>query len=347
MNQLIHLKTITLPLLTALALACFGLSPCAQAVVPAPDGGYPGNNTAEGDSAMFDLDVNTSTDNTAIGNEAMELSTVTFFNTAVGSQAMEFGGSGIANVAIGFETLFQNGSGGQNTAVGASAMVLNGSGSNNTAVGEGALFNNNGDNNIAIGSEAGINLTTGSNNIDIGHDGNAAETNTIRIGKKGVQTKTVIAGIRGTTVSGGITVFIDTNGRLGTSTSSARFKDGIKPMDKASEAILSLEPVTFRYKKDIDPEGMPQFGLVAEQVNKIDPDLVVRDDDGKPYTVRYEAVNAMLLNEFLKEHHTVQDLRATVARQQKQIEALTAGLQKVSAQLELNKRAPETVSNNE
>src|SRR5262245_59630722 len=219
----------------AVGLTCFSFSQTSRAVSPPPDGGYLNNNTAEGDNALFDLDVNNSSDNTAIGNEAMELSTETFFNVAVGSQAMQFADTGIANVAIGFEALFQN-VGADNTAVGASALGLNGFGSNNTAVGEGALFNNNGDNNIAIGSGSGGNLTNGSNKIEIGHDGNAGEANTIRIGKKGVQTKTVIAGIRGTTVSCGVSVFVDANGRLGTSTSSARFKDGIKPMDKTSEA---------------------------------------------------------------------------------------------------------------
>ena len=125
-------------------------------------------------------------------------------------------------------------------------------------------------------------------------------------------------------------------------------------MDKASEAILALQPVTFRYKHELDPEGVPQFGLVAEDVQKINPDLVARDEQGKPYTVRYDAVNAMLLNEFLKEHGknekqevTIAELRSTVAQQQKQIEALTAGLQKVSAQVELSKTGPQTISNNQ
>src|SRR5206468_4392268 len=143
----------------------------------------------------------------------------------------------------------------------------------------------------------------------------------------------------------GVGVIVGTDGKLGTVVSSERFKDEIKPMDKASEAILALKPVTFHYKRELDPESIPQFGLVAEQVEKVNPDLVARDDDGKPYSVRYEAVNAMLLNEFLKEHRKVEDLEATVAqqqkgfeskiaRQQKQIAALTAGLQKVSAQVE-------------
>jgi len=160
------------------------------------------------------------------------------------------------------------------------------------------------------------------------------------------------------TVAGGIGVIIDSTGHLGTSTSSARYKDNIKPMDKASEAILALKPVTFHYKQELDPEGIPQFGLVAEQVEKVNPDLVARDADGKAYTVRYEAVNVMLLNEFLKEHRTVQELKkdfqATVADQQKEIQALTASLkeqasqiQKVSAQLEVSKPAPQTVLNNQ
>jgi len=142
-------------------------------------------------------------------------------------------------------------------------------------------------------------------------------------------------------------VIVGSNGQLGTVVSSARFKDQIKPMDKVSEVILALKPVTFHYKKELDPKGIPQFGLVAEEVEKVNPDLVARDDKGKVYTVRYEAVNAMLLNEFLKEHNQVQDLKAIVADQQKQIKALTRGLQKVSDQLELGKPAPQVVGNNE
>jgi hypothetical protein len=151
-------------------------------------------------------------------------------------------------------------------------------------------------------------------------------------------------------------VYVNAAGKLGTIVSSHRFKKEIKPMEQASEALFGLRPVTFRYKKEIDPAGTSQFGLVAEDVEKVNPDLIVRDKKGKPYSVRYDQVNAMLLNEFLKEHKTVQEQGATItelkkelqaasARQQKQIEALTAGLQKVSAQLELNKPAPQTVKN--
>jgi hypothetical protein len=162
-----------------------------------------------------------------------------------------------------------------------------------------------------------------------------------------VHETTLIAGISGVTVPDGVGVIVGNNGKLGTVVSSARFKETIKPMDKASEAILQLKPVTFRYKKDLDPNGIPQFGLVAEDVEKVNPDLVARDDQGKPYTVRYEAVNAMLLNEFLKEHTKVEKQQATIARLEKQIEALTAGLQKVSAQFELSKPAPQTVLNSQ
>jgi trimeric autotransporter adhesin len=203
--------------------------------------------------------------------------------------------------------------------------------------------------NIALGSNAGANLTTGSNNIDIGNRGVAGDAAKIRIGKVGTQTATFIAGIHGVTVASGVGVVVASNGQLGTVTSSARFKEAIKPMDKASEAILALKPVTFRYKPEIDPKNVPQFGLVAEQVEKVNPDLVVHDSDGKPYTVRYEAVNTMLLNEFLKEHRRLEkqgkQFDAKFAQQQKQIEALTAIVQKVSDQVALSKPVPQLVAN--
>ena len=142
---------------------------------------------------------------------------------------------------------------------------------------------------------------------------------------------------------------IDSTGKLGTVVSSARFKKEIKPMDKASEAILTLKPVMFRYKEELDPDGMPQFGLIAEEVEKVNPDLVVRDEDGKVSTVRYEAVNAMLLNEFLKEHRRIEEQRrqfeSKIAQQQKQIEALAATVQKVSDQIALGKPTPQLVTN--
>ena len=186
-----------------------------------------------------------------------------------------------------------------------------------------------------------------SNNIDIGANVNgvAGESNTIRIGNPDI-TDTCISGISGTTVASGAAVLVDSNGHLGTVTSSKRFKEEIKPMNQTSEAIFSLEPVTFRYKKELDPAGTSQFGLIAEDVAKVNPTLVLRDKEGKPYTVRYDAVNAMLLNEFLKEHRKNEEQEATIAHQQKQIDALTAGLQKVSAQLEASNPAPQVVTNN-
>jgi hypothetical protein len=181
-----------------------------------------------------------------------------------------------------------------------------------------------------LGNAAGTNNITGSNNIYIGNPGTHTDSSRIRIGTPGTQTKTFIAGISGATVPDGVGVIVGSNGQLGTIVSSERFKDEIKPMDKASEAILSLKPVSFRYKKELDPKGIPQFGLVAEDVAKADPDLVARDDNGKPYTVRYEAVNAMLLNEFVKEHRKVEEQQATIAKQERQINDLTASLQAVS-----------------
>jgi hypothetical protein len=293
----------------------------------------------------------------ATGNIALFSNTTGGANTATGVAALQNNTTGFDNTAIGAIALPDNTTGVANTATGVAALQNNTTGNNNTAAGVNALFTNTtGGNNIALGFDAGSNLTTGSNNIDIGNAGVAGESNAIRIGTQGTQTSTYLAGITGKTSPKGMPVFINTSGQLGTTTSSERFKDAIKPMDKASEVILALKPVTFHYKKELDPEGVPQFGLVAEQVEKVNPDLVVRDGDGKPYTVRYEAVNAMLLNEFLKEHQKVADLekkaaeqdslKATIAAQQKQIEALTVGLQRVTARVESGQPSARVVSDN-
>jgi uncharacterized coiled-coil protein SlyX len=243
------------------------------------------------------------------------------------------------------------------------ALYNNTTGDGNVADGFEALYSNTtGFYNIAFGYLAGMNLTTGNLNIDIGWEvfGVAGETGTIRIGNQGNQSATYIAGISGVAVAGD-SVVVNSSGQLGVASSSKRFKDEIKPMGDASEAVLALKPVTFRYKNDLDPKRIPRFGLVAEDVEKINPDLVARDANGELYTVRYDAVNAMLLNEFLKEHRkvekqetTISQLEATVAkqedmvaRQQKQIEALTTGLQRVSDQLKLRKPAPRTALNNQ
>ena len=301
------------------------------------------DNTATGDGALFN---NNASGNTANGANALLANTTGFDDTAMGKGALSTNISGSLNTAIGTRALSFNSTGDSNTAVGASALFRT-TGNFNTAVGNGALTGNaTGNQNTALGWRAGFNLTTGDNNIDIGFgvEGIAGESNTIRIGNSR-NTATFIRGISGATAAGGAGVFVNSSGHLGTLTSSARFKDEIKPMGNASEAILALRPVSFRYKKDIDPQGIPQFGLVAEEVEKVNPDLVIREADGRPQTVRYEQVNAMLLNEFLKEHKTVQEQGAMIARQQKAIEALTAGLQKVSAQLEVSKPAPQTVLN--
>jgi hypothetical protein len=194
---------------------------------------------------------------------------------------------------------------------------------------------------------AGDNLR-GDNNIDIGSgvQGVAAESNTIRIGNTDI-TDTFIRGISGATASGGAAVFVNGNGKLGTMTSSARFKEEIKPMDKTSEVILALKPVAFRYKKEIDPQGIPQFGLVAEDVEKVNPDLVIRDREGKPQTVRYEQVNAMLLNEFLKEHSKVGKLEAALDAVTKRLNEQEARIQKVSAELEVSKPATNMALNSQ
>jgi hypothetical protein len=317
-------------------------------------------NTAVGDSALSEMDGgfgNTAVgfgacedqadgdSNTAIGNDALQKNIHGSFNTALGDDALQ-DNMASDNTATGASALQKTTTGGGNTATGEDAMEENTTGSGNAAFGGDALGNNTtGSGNIALGNHAGINLTTGSNNIHIGHVGVAGESAKIRIGTKGTQTNTFIAGISGVTVPGGAEVIIDTNGHLGTATSSARFKEAIKPMEKASEAILALKPVTFRYKHDLDPEGIPQFGLVAEQVEKVNPDLVARDAQGKVYTVRYEAVNAMLLNEFLKEHRQVQEQQKKIATLAAQLKEQAALIQKVSAQVELNKSSPKMAVN--
>jgi hypothetical protein len=302
------------------------------------------SNTASGNTAIgFEALLNntTGTQNSAHGVDALERNTTGGSNTATGFDALFNNTNGNLNTATGSGTLSDNTSGSNNTGNGANALVFNTKGSRNTAEGDAALeFNTTGNNNVALGYLAGQNLTTGSNNIDIGNKGVAGESAKIRIGTKGTQTATFVAGIYNVNEGGTIKpVYINSNGQLGTQppASARRFKEQIKSMDKASEAILALKPVTFQYKSD--SEGTPQFGLIAEEAAKANPDLVVRDEKGEIYTVRYEAVNAMLLNEFLKEHRKVEEL-------EKQIKALTATVQKVSDRQQLSKAAPQVTANN-
>jgi Chaperone of endosialidase len=288
------------------------------------------SNTATGALALF---LNTTgANNTAIGDRALFSNTNGHDNTAVGQQALlnNTGGAndqGSFNTAIGSQALVNNTTGTNNTVNGAFALLNNSTGSLNTVIGEGALFNNTtGNGNIVVGGGAGFFLDADADlNIIIGNDGLPGDAGTIRIGNIN-HTRAFIAGIRGVTTGNmdTVPVIIDSAGQLGTVSSSLRYKKEIKPMDKASEAILALKPVTFRYKNA--KKDAPQFGLIAEEVAAVNPDLVVHDAKGEIYTVRYDAVNAMLLNEFLKEHRKVEQL-------EQQVEALTAGLQNVSAQL--------------
>jgi hypothetical protein len=396
--DLFHTVALRGFLFAMLALAWFALSPTARAA----DGGVGNRNTAEGNGALFSL--TSGLNNTAVGFHALYSNTTGSFDSANGSQALFSNTTGPYNTATGFQALYSNTTGDSNTASGVFALASNTTGNENTAIGNGALISNGtgnyntvigsaaliptpGNLNIALGYWAGFNFTgtTGDNNIYIGSQGVAGESNTIRIGERvpfvnldGVtlpaHKRTFIAGISGVAVNG-CTVVVNSNGRLGVAASSARFKEAIKPMDKASETILALRPVTFRYKKEIDPDSTPQFGLVAEEVAKINPALVNRGADGKVFTVRYDAVNAMLLNEFLKEHHKVAELEGTIAQQQKdfqsalalqkkdlqasiaeqqdEIKSLAVGLKeqgdqlrKVSNQFEINKPAPRVVATN-
>jgi Chaperone of endosialidase len=352
------------------ALSWSVLYPIAKAVVPPPDGGYPGGNTAEGQDALFSL--TTGTFNTAVGFLSGHAFTTGNFNTAIGAGALLLthadentatgagallnSSGGFGNTANGAFALFSDTNGDSNTASGDDALFHNTTGNRNTALGFNALaFNTTGNSNTALGDSAGTAVTTASNVICIGADVAGAD----------VPDACFIGNIYQKQVGNdSLPVLVDSFGKLGTAISSRRFKHDIKRMDKTSEAVLALKPVTFHYKSD--NTNTPQFGLIAEEVAKVNPDLVVRDKDGEVYTVRYEAINAMLLNEFLKEHKKVEEQQATIAdlksalaqqrkdfdaiasQQQKRMDSLTAQLgqqatqiQRVSAQLEVSKPSPQ------
>jgi hypothetical protein len=362
-------NTITIFTTIVLVLTWFALLQKAQAVIPAPGGAYPGGNTAEGQNALFSL--TTGGYNTAVGYFSLRSDTTGSFNTAVGAGTLfvntadlntatgagallsSTGGLG-RNTADGAFALFSNTTGANNTAIGASALVNNTTGGTNTATGFALVSNTTGHGNTAAGFAALHNSTTGSNNIALGPNAGSSvitASNVICIGAgvggADVSNSCYIGSIFGQISNSGTAVLINSDGKLGTPTSSRRFKDEIKPMDKASELILALRPVTFHYKKEIDPRGIPQFGLVAEEVEKVNPDLVVRDKEGKVNTVRYDAVNAMLLNEFLKEHKKVEALEGTVATLTAMVKEQASQIQKVNAQLEVSKPAPQTVLNSQ
>jgi hypothetical protein len=320
------MKTKLPSLLITVLIACLEASQNAHAVTPPPDGGYPNGNTAEGENALFSL--TRGRFNSAIGWRTLLNNTGGNFNTAIGSAALSSNANASENTATGAAALSNNAAllnsgGNRNTANGASALFNNTTGSGNTAIGSRALFNNTtGSDNIALGFSAGSSVTTADNVICIGADGTD------------VNNSCFIGNIFGATSAGGSAVFINSNGKLGTATSSQRFKEKIKPMERASEVLFALKPVTFHYKKEIDPQGIPQFGLVAEDVEAINPDLVVRDKEGKVNSVRYEAVNAMLLNEFLKEHRKVEKLEAALEALSERLREQDAKIQRVSDQVE-------------
>jgi len=262
-----------------LAFLCFGLLPKMRALNPPPDGGYPEGNTAEGQAALFSL--TTGVANTAVGWLSLNNVDIGKLKTAIGAGTL-IGNTADQNTATGAGALFNTSTGGNNTANGAFALFYNLEGGDNTAIGIAALSSNTtGNNNVALGSGAGASATTGSNNVYIG---------AVMQGVAGESDACYIKSIFGQTSASGMPVLINSSNKLGTTTSSKRFKEDIKPIDKASDALLALKPVIFHYKKEIDPAGTSQFGLVAEEVEKVNPDLVVRDKEGKPYSVRYDQV---------------------------------------------------------
>jgi len=365
--------------ITLSVLIIFAFSPMAQAVSPAPDGGYPGGNTAEGQSALFSL--TTGAYNTAVGFLSLKSDTKGQFNTAIGAGALlanvgDQTGHGTENTAIGAGALLSNTTGLNNTANGAFALFANTTGFGNTATGVAALQKNTaGAGNIAIGQAALNENTTGSFNTALGSGallvavGSSNAAVGAGAGQNVANANNVICigqGVLGADVSdscyigniwnqpgGSQAVYVNSEGKLGALVSSRRFKDEINPMGQASEVIYGLKPVSFRYKKEIEPTRPRGFGLIAEDVEKVSPDLVTRGGDGKVNSVRYDQVNAMLLNEFLKEHRKVEELEATVAEQKKGMEVLAsqlkeqaAQIQGVSAQIELDKRALQVAATN-
>jgi hypothetical protein len=360
---------------TLLGIICLAFLSKARAVNPPPDGFYPGFTTAEGQNALFSLTtgsantavgwrslfsdttgsfntgvgagvllLNTANENTGFGAAALLFNTTGTLNTAVGSAALLGNSMGNFNTATGHQALSSNTTGDANTANGDRALNLNTEGTNNTAIGyEALILNDIGNDNTAVGTTAGRDIT-GSGNVCIGEG---------TYGEAGVSNRTYIRNVNTLTqnFSAGVNDYVTvrlSDGRLGHTAvvSSQRYKQNIKPLAAASEGLYALKPVSFRLKKEFDPTQALGFGLIAEEVEKVDPALVYRNDRGQVESVRYEMVNAMLLNEFLKEHRKNEEQQATIARQQKQIEALAAGLQKVSAQLEVIRPAPQTALNN-
>jgi hypothetical protein len=294
-------------------------------------------NTANGTAA---LELNsTGSSNTANGAFALFGNTVGSTNTASGTYALYANTTGHDNTANGSSALVANIDGSLNTAVGVAALAVNTTGSENTALGGTALDSNTtGSANTAIGRAAGFLIATGSGNVCIGQN---------VLGAAGAINTTWIRNVYNSAATAR-QVYVNADDKIGTLSSSRRYKEQIAPMNKASETLFALKPVTFRYKKDVDPGQALSFGLIAEDVAQVSAELVTPDEQGKPQTVRYEAVNAMLLNEFLKEHRKNQQQETTIAELKKEIAGLvatvkaqTAQIQKVNARLELNDTAPQ------
>jgi hypothetical protein len=333
------LQSIPFFLTISLTALSFGFSPAAWAQTNTADGTNAlGHNTTGTDDSAFGFNAlgqnTTGSGNTATGWYALYFNTTGYNNTATGIAALEANGTGIGNTATGVGALANNGKGKTNTATGWNALYFN-TGDDNTAIGAYALQDNSsGGSNIGIGVEAGFYLTTGSNNIEIGNQGVAADANTIRIGTEGTQTGAYIAGIFDTTVTGGCTVVVASTGQLGCVTSSARYKRDVRDMGDASDKLMKLRPVTFVYKAD--ETGAQQYGLIAEEVERVYPELVIHDAAGKVATVSYHMLPAMLLNEVQKlarqldqKDEQIATLRRQVAAMQTknvEIEALAARL---------------------
>src|SRR6266545_2179638 len=294
------------------------------AVVPASGSGAISVFVSVGTDVIIDINgyyapAGTGSFNTFLGLNAGNFTMTGDNNTGFGRDALSSNTTGFGNTATGTQTLFSNTTGVGNTATGVTALESNTTGGSNTAIGVEALQSTTGSGNIGVGITAGVNLTTGSNNICIGNSGVAGESGTIRIGT--AQTATFVAGVNGVTTGGtGTPVLIDASGQLGTISSSARFKDEIRDMGEATEALLKLRPVRFRYKAQ--PEGRTQFGLIAEEVEKVMPELVVCSSSGEVETVLYHEMPAMLLNELQKQQREVQRQQGEIQKQQREIEEL-------------------------
>ena len=261
----------------------------------------------------------TGEDNTGIGYQALNFNNAGASNTGVGSYALENNFSANENTAVGHIAMRFNETGSFNTAIGYSALAFNTAGGQNTGIGYEALLSVSGSTNTAIGYRAGANLSTGSNNICIGNVGVTGESNTLRIGTG--QSATFVAGINGQTSPGGVPVGVNSSGKLGTTASSRRFKKDIREIGAESDGLMRLHPVAFRYKPELDPTGLVQYGLIAEEVAEVYPNLVASDPDGRPEAVRYQLINALILNEVQKQHRMIEELEARLAKLEASVDA--------------------------